>query len=104
MNTIKAGDRVHCDKWLAYRDDGWAVTYIYADGTLRIDFTNQTAAYVLQADCTLIPPPLQVGDRVRTAVGLTALVYAVNDGQVWLGYGDGSAAPALQPHRLERIQ
>lgn len=38
MSTIEAGDRVHCDLWLAHRDEGWEVQCIW-DGIGVLEVT-----------------------------------------------------------------
>lgn len=111
MSTIKVGDRVHCDKWLAHRDEGWEVTSRddFWDDSVVVHGANFPGGWtnysVPLADCTLIPPPLQVGDRVRvkgTNIS-TPIVFAISGDFAFIGYEDGSSG-RFQLKELERIQ
>ena len=97
--TIKPGDRIHCDTWLAHRPEGWEVTILnefWPDsvGIHGADFPGGWTNYhVPAADCELVPRPFKVGDWVRTANGTVGIVYAVRGGSVndlWVGYADGN--------------
>lgn len=91
--------RVKCPLWLADRPEGWEVqTSAYLDGSVRIclDPTQHGLhAFVPIADCTLVQPPLQVGDRVRvTGRGSGPLtILAMRGGWAWTIAEEHSALP-----------
>ena len=90
--TIKPGDRIHCDTWLAHRPEGWVVEETCSDVTLEVVFTDVAFAWVPIPDCELVPRPFKVGDWVRHANFTTGIVFAVNDGMgIWVGYTTGQS-------------
>ena len=94
--TIKPGDRVHCDKWLAPRPDGWEVTSqdeFWPDsvGIHGAAFPGGwTNFQVPLAACTLVPRPFKVGDWVKVDGGERGpgLVFSTIDGYVHVGVRD----------------
>ena len=106
--TIKPGDRVHCDKWLAHRPGGWKVTDVWEPiGRVRLIAGTTTLAHVPLADCTLVPRPFKVGDWVRRMLDDRrgpGLVFAVTETEtlVWVGFGDGYA-DGYRPDQLTHI-
>ena len=88
--TIKPGDRVHCDAWLAHRPEGWEVRYV---GSVSLDIQRPGEktgwATVPIADCELIPKPFKVGDWVLESVNhQRGLVFAVAPNMVVVGWPD----------------
>ena len=80
--------RVHADKWLAHRDEGWMVGKFDSNQLLFVypSESRPAVAYVPIAACTLVEPALKVGDRVRASVRMGSsplTIIAMRGGWVW---------------------
>ena len=101
--------RVKCPLWLADRPEGWVVQGEWPgkdERVVTVLILPGWCAGVPIADCTLVQPPLKVGDRVQT-VGTESLatIVGIDDskGRYWIRYADDDSYNTLRSSDLERL-